>query len=114
VKNSRFTGDGTSLLYSCFGSVLFRLNDVPLLYEDIKTIAGVAGSLRWKHVHEIADFPFFTHVGDDAPVGIGIKARQVAGIGVAVGVAVGDFKQEEEVVTVGQYVVAHRFVLVRG
>src|SRR5258708_5220077 len=77
----------------------------------MKSVAGVARSLRREHFYKVADLPFFAHVGNDAAVGVGIKTRHVAGIGIAVGVPIGDFKQQKEVVAIRQDLIAHRFSL---
>ena len=50
----------------------------------------------------VADFALQRHVADEADIGLGIDPRKVAGVGVAVGIPVGDVEQEDNVVAVGE------------
>ncbi len=60
----------------------------------------VARGLGFRELDEVADFALQADVCDDAVARLGIDAREVAGIGVAVGVAVGGVEEEGEVVAV--------------
>src|ERR1017187_398637 len=103
------------LLYGLvFSFLLFRFDDGTLFDQDFEVVGISSSASRRKQFDEVTHLPLEANVGNDAAIGIGIKTRQVAGIGVAIGVAVGDFKQEEEVVAVCQDVVAHRFILSLG
>ena len=68
-------------------------------FLDIDRVAGVAalGDLG-----VVADLAFQTDVGDEALVRLGIEARQIAGVRVAIGIAVRDVEQENEIVAMGQ------------
>src|SRR5690606_17655510 len=48
----------------------------------------------------VADFAFQATVGYKALEGLGIDAREVAGVGIAVGITVGDVEEIEEVVAI--------------
>ena len=49
----------------------------------------------------VADLALEADVGDEAEIGFRIEARHVARIGVAVGIAVGDIEQQDEIVAIG-------------
>lgn len=87
----------------CFDTLLLLgLDHGTLLDEDVVAVGGVAHAGGWEKVEEIADFAFEANVGNETAIGVGIETRHVASIGVAVGVAIGDFEEEEEIVTVGE------------
>ena len=56
-------------------------------------------------IDPIADFALQTHVGDDALHRLGIDPRKVAGVGVAVGIAIGNVEQEDEIMPLGRVAV---------
>ena len=66
-------------------------------FADVDLAAGL---LVLGELDEVADFSFEADVGDDAVASLGIDAREVAGIGIAVGIAVGGVEEEDEVVAV--------------
>src|SRR5690606_3233729 len=49
---------------------------------------------------KVADLPLQTYVRDEPLISLGIQPRQVAGVGIAVGVAVDDVKEVQKVVAV--------------
>ena len=49
----------------------------------------------------VAHLALEADVRDEAVIGFGVEPRQVAGIGVAVRIAVGNVEQQDEVVAVG-------------
>ena len=75
------------------------VQDRSLLNENLIFLS--IGRIRRKFVHEVSNLPFLAHIGDEAPVGVRIKARHVAHVWITVWISVGDFKQEKKVVTVG-------------
>ena len=56
---------------------------------------------RRKELHIVADLSLETDVGDEPALGEGVDAWLVAGVGVAIGVAVGDLEEDQDVVAVG-------------
>lgn len=86
---------------------LLSLDDGTLLDEDVVAVGGGALSSGREKIEEVADFALEADVGDEAAIGVGVETRHIAGIGVAVGVAIGDFEEEEKIVTVGEDVGAH-------
>lgn len=95
------------VLGSFDGDLLGAFNDGTLFNKDIVAVGRVIFACRREQIDHVAYLPLEAHVRDNAAVGVGIETRQVAGIGIAIRVAVGDFEQEEEVVAVRQDVVAH-------
>ena len=86
-----------------FGSRLLAVvGELVLLVEHgfLADVDGVVGRVGFGELDEVADFALQADVGDDAVAGLGIDAGKVAGIGIAVGVAVGDVEEEGEVVAV--------------
>ena len=61
---------------------------------DVDVVAGLAVAEQCDHV---ADFPLDRDVGDQALLGLGVRAGHASGVGVAVGVAVADVEVEHEV-----------------
>jgi hypothetical protein len=99
------------VLGSLDGFLLLSFYHPSLLDENVKAVGRVAFAGSREHFNEVADFPFEANIRDDASIGVGIKTRHVTGIGITVRVAIRDFKQEQEVVSIGQDVVAHGFSL---
>ena len=75
-----------------------------LLVEDraFLNIDGVAGVAAFGDFGVVANFALEADVGDETLVRLGIETRQIAGVGVAVGVAVGDVEQKNEIIAMGQ------------
>src|SRR5665213_3060104 len=75
-----------------FAFLLLRFNNGTLLDEDVKAVGGGALASGREEVEKVADFALEANVGDEAAIGVGIEARHVAGIGVAVGIAIDDLE----------------------
>lgn len=74
--------------------------------EQVVAIAIVASALGWERFHEVAYLALEAYVGDDTPIGVVILTRHVASIGIAIGISVGDFKEQQDVVPIGENIVA--------
>ena len=75
-----------------------------LLVEDgaFLDVDGVAGFAALGDFGVVANLALQTDVGDETLVRLGVEARQIAGVGIAVGIAVGDVEQENEIVAMGK------------
>ena len=75
-----------------------------LLVEDraFLDVDGVAGLAPLGDFGVVANLALEADVGDEALVRLGIETRQIAGVGIAVGIAVGDVEQENEIVAMGK------------
>ena len=71
-----------------------------MLNENVEAVAfRLFAANHWELRDEVPHFAFEAHVGNEALVAGRINARQVAGIGITVRVAIGDVKHDEDVVT---------------
>src|SRR4051812_12434878 len=87
-----------SIFRSLHRLLLLAVEDGPLSDQDLVALA-VRG---WREeLHVVADLSLETDVGDKTALGECVDAWLVAGIGVAIGVAVGDLEEDQDVVAVG-------------
>ena len=82
-------------LEGLIGPLVLLVEDGLLLDVDL-----VRGLLAVSDPDEVADLAFEADVGDEALAGLRVEAGKVACIGVAVGIAVGDVEEVDEVVAV--------------
>lgn len=75
------------------------------------SITTLTYAVRRKLFNEISHFAFQTDIRNNAAIGVRIKARHIARIGITIWVPIRDFKQQEKVVSVGQCVVVHCMLL---
>jgi hypothetical protein len=75
-----------------------------LVVEDraLLDIDGVAGVSAFGDLGVVANLALEADVGDEALVRLGIETGQIAGVGVAVGVAVGDVEQKNKIIAMRQ------------
>jgi len=77
------------------------VQDGALLDVDVVLVAFCLFGVVWFHGrHVVADFALQADVGDQSLVGFRVDARQVAGVGIAVGVAVSHVEEEDEIIAV--------------
>ena len=73
---------------------------VPVQGYAVLDIDTPAGGVLFYGFHIVADLPLQTHVGNDAQTGLRVYAGHVAGVRIAVGVAVLHVKQNNEFIAV--------------
>jgi hypothetical protein len=82
---------------------LLGFDDGPLFDQNVETGDDLSLIVNGREqVDEVPDLSFLADIADETAIGVGVETRHVASIGVAVGVTIGDFEKEEEIVTVGE------------
>ena len=76
---------------------MLLVEDRAFLNIDREAAVAALGEFR-----VIANLALEADVGDEALIGLGVEPRQVAGVRVAVRIAVHDVEQENEIVAVGE------------
>src|SRR3984893_6158924 len=66
-------------------------------------IDGVARVAALGEFRVIANLAFETYVGDESLIGLWIETRQIAGVGIAVRIAICDIEQKNEIIAVGKH-----------
>src|SRR5258708_16198434 len=79
------------------GLAMAIVEDRALLHID-----AVARLIALGELCIIANLALQRHIADQTFIGFGVHARQVAGVGIAVRIAIGHVEQEDDVVTIGE------------